>query len=75
MSLHPDHVRRFLHDPTYKAILDKVRLDQLNAFRHSKSDEMDKREEAHAIIRALDKIEQALHTVLADEAIKEKRKK
>ena len=66
-------VERLLNDSTFIAILNKVRSDQITAFTSSTASEVDVRENAHQILRALDKIEAALRSVITDEAIKEKR--
>ena len=68
-------VDRLRADPAFSAILDKIRNDQVAAFAQSARSDVDVRENAHAIIQALDKIEQALQAVITDEAIKLKRKK
>lgn len=66
-------VDRLHADPAFQAIIDKVRSDQIATFVQSSKFDTDTREEAHAIIRALDKIEQALRSIVTAEAIKLKR--
>ena len=68
-------VERILNDSCFRAIMNKVRTDQVNTFINSAPGETEAREEAHTILRALDKIEQAFRSVLTEEAIKEKRNK
>jgi len=68
-------VERILRDSCYRAIMQKVRDDQVSTFIHSAPGETEAREEAHTILRALDKIEQAFKSVVTEEAIKEKRNK
>jgi len=65
---------RVLRDSAYRAIISKVRSDQIAIFTNSKASDTEAREEAHAVIRALDKIEQAFKSVKDDEAVKLKRK-
>jgi len=67
-------VDRVLRDSTFRAILEKVRSDQVAVFMNSAASDTEAREEAHAVIRALSKIEQAFKSVKDDEAIKLKRK-
>ena len=66
-------VDRLLSDPAFTAILDKIRSDQVDIFMQSRRTDAQIREDAHAVIMALDKIEQALKAVVTDEAIKRKR--
>jgi len=66
-------VERILRDSTYRAIMNKVREDQINAFVRSAATETANREEAHSILRALSKIEQAFKSILDDGAVKHKR--
>lgn len=67
-------VDRLLADPAFSAILNKVRSDQIAIFAQSSRRDTEVREDAHSIMVALDKIEQALKSVVTDEAIKLKRK-
>lgn len=75
MKLDAGDVGRLLADTTFKAILDKVRADQVSTFVNSSKADTESREEAHAMLRAVDKIEQALQAVITEEAIKQKRSK
>lgn len=68
-------IDRMRNDSTFTAILDSVRSDQIQIFVQSGASDTEKRENAHSIIRALDKIEQALQSVVTEEAIKTKREK
>lgn len=68
-------VERITSDATFQAIMNKVRSEQIEAFAQSARVDVQIREDAHSIIQALDKIEQALRSVIADEAIKEKRER
>lgn len=67
-------VQRLLADSTFIGIMDKIRQDQIDVFTNSLKDDTEQREEAHSILRALTKIEQALKSVQTEEAIKLKRK-
>lgn len=74
MTLKATDVQRLQRDETFKAIIEKVRSDQVATFVQSNKNDTELREEAHSILRALDKIEQVMKSVLTDEAIKMKRK-
>lgn len=75
MILEASDVRRLMQDSTFRAIIEKVKADQVSAFINSHSDESGVREEAHTILRALEKIEQAMNSVIAEESIQKKREK
>lgn len=75
MRLTTAEVGRLLDDPTFKAIMSKIRQDQVDVFMRSGKQDTELREDAHSILRALDKIEQALKSVQTEEAIKQKREK
>jgi phosphomevalonate kinase len=75
MKLMASDVARIINDETFRAIIDKVRADQVSTFVNSHRVDTEAREEAHSILRALDKIEQALQSVMSEEAIKQKREK
>ena len=62
-------------DSTFCAIIAKVRQDQVNLFSTSAKADIEVREEAHAILRALNKIEQALESVITDEAMRNRKHK
>lgn len=66
--------QRLLHDPDFLTIVNSIRAEQINRFTSSTPKEAEIREEAHQIIKALEKIEAALNACIADEAIKRKRK-
>ena len=66
-------VQRILRDTTFKTIMEKVKADQVATFLTSGPHEVQAREEAHALVRALSKIEAAFKSVVDDEAIKTKR--
>ena len=66
-------VDRLLTDRTFNAIIDKARSNQVAVFMNSSKDDLTARENAKDILIALDKIEQVLRSVEADEAIKLKR--
>lgn len=74
-AISPQDVRRLMQDATFKAILDKVRNDQCTVFLHSNTQDVEMREEAHTIIRATFKIEQALQAILTEEVMQERKQR
>lgn len=75
MRLTATDAARLLRDDAFKAILEEVRSQQVATFVNSVKKDTELREEAHSILRAVDKIEQALQAVITEDAIKQKRKK
>lgn len=67
-------VRSLSNDDTYKEVIKEIRNAQINVFLNSQS-HIEAINDAHDIIRALDKIEDYFNTVLADEAIFDKKEK
>lgn len=65
---------RILGDAAFRAILKKVRDDQISKFVNSHSTQPEMRESAHQVLRAIDEIEMAFKSVKDDEAVKLKRK-
>lgn len=74
MELRAADVQRLLNDDVFQQALSAVRHEQINIFLNSQYDEETLRD-AKFMLEAVKKIEQALQSVLSDEAIKEKRKK
>lgn len=60
-------------DEVFKAFVAEVRDAQIAAFRNSRADQTEVREEAHAILRALDAIEHRLKSAMIDEVIEAKK--
>ena len=65
---------RILGDATFRAILKKVKDDQINTFINSHATQPELREHAHKVLQAINEIEMAFKSVKDDEAIKQKRK-
>ena len=74
MNLVAADVQRLLNDDVFKEVLKRVRQEQIDIFVNSGRWDVEEREDAKHILRAMDKVEQALQAVRSDEAIKEKRK-
>lgn len=74
MNLVAADVQRLLNDDVFKEVIHRVRQEQIDIFVNSGRWDVEEREDAKHILRAMDKVEQALQAVRSDEAIKEKRK-
>jgi hypothetical protein len=74
MNLTAADVQRLLNDDVFKEVIHRVRQEQIDIFVNSARWDVEEREDAKHILRAMDKVEQALQSVRSDEAIKEKRK-
>jgi ketopantoate reductase len=74
MNLTAADVQRLLNDDVFKEVIHRVRREQIDIFVNSGRWDVEEREDAKHILRAMDKVEQALQSVRSDEAIKEKRK-
>jgi hypothetical protein len=67
-------IRTLSNDDTYQEVIKEIRNAQVNVFLNSQS-QLEAINDAHDIIRALDKIEDYFNTVLSDEAIFDKKQK
>ena len=65
-------LRRLQDDPVYKEVIEAVKMLQVSIFMDPAST-TEALDEAHDIIRAVSKIEDYINTVLADEAIFDKK--
>jgi hypothetical protein len=74
-TLKASDAERLQNDIDFRSLVDGIRQEQINIFVQSQKDDVESREEAHSILRALDKIERVLQSVITDEAIKRKREK
>jgi hypothetical protein len=68
-----DQAKNLLADETFLDVFVSMRTNQCNVFLHSKSDEVEKREEAHALLRALNEIENVLQRAITDQDFRDKR--
>ena len=62
-----------LANETFLEVFVSLRTNQCNVFLHSKSDEVEKREEAHALLRALNEFENILKRAITDQDFRDKR--
>lgn len=65
---------RLLADEAFQDAIEEVRQAQMKAFANSGPDDIEVREEAHAILRALSKLILALEAPEKDLLVEEKRK-
>mgnify|MGYP000330189712 CR=1 FL=1 len=65
-------IRNLMRDEAYKDVMQSVKSRQVAVFLDS-SATINQIEEAHSIIKGLDKIEEYMNSVLADEAMYDKK--
>ena len=75
IRIQAEEAKRLKNDTAFKQFMDDVRDDQIRIFTSSEASDVDAREEAHAIIRALNKIEVFLDATIAAEAILDRKRK
>ena len=69
IRINADEAKRLKNDTAFEQFTQDVRDMQINIFTNSAAHEIEKREEAHAILRALDQIEMQLNSAIAAERI------
>ena len=69
IRINADEAKRLKNDTAFAQFTQDVRDLQINVFTNSAAHEIEKREEAHAILRALDQIEMQLNSAIAAERI------
>jgi hypothetical protein len=67
-------IRTLSNDDTYQEVIKEIRNAQVSVFLNGQS-QLEAINDAHDIIRALDKIEDYFNTVFADEAIFDKKER
>lgn len=70
-----EQAKNLLSNETFLDVFVSLRTNQCNVFLHSKADEIEKREEAHALLRALNEIENILQRSITDQDFRDKRSK
>ena len=68
-----DQAKNLLADETFLEVFVSMRTNQCNVFLYSKADEVEKREEAHAMLRALNEFENVLKRAITNQDMKDKR--
>ena len=69
-----DEARRLRHDTAFSNFLQEVRDDQVRVFMTSGASDVEAREEAHGIVRALEQIEMKLDAASTAEAFLDRKK-
>jgi len=67
IRLQADDARRLKNDTAFQQFVQDVRDVQISIFTNSTAQEVEQREEAHAIMRALNQIEMQLDAAIAAE--------
>ena len=75
IRIEADEAKRLKKDTAFLRFMDDVRDDQMRVFANSEASDVDVREEAHAIIRALNKIEMFLDAAIAAEAMLDRKQR
>jgi len=70
-----DEARRLKSDSAFSAFMQEVREDQIKVFANSMADEAAVREEAHAIMRALNQIEMKLDACITAETFLDRKQR
>ena len=69
-----DEAKRLKNDTAFTQFIQEVRESQMMVFANSAAQDVEKREEAHAIIRALNLIEVNLDAAIAAETLLDRKK-
>ena len=70
-----DEAKRLKNDTAFKQFMQSVRDDQIRLFADSSASDVDVREDAHAILRAVNQIEIILDAALAAEVILDRKQR
>ena len=70
-----DEAKRLKNDTAFKKFMQSVRDDQMRLFADSSASDVDVREDAHAILRAVNQIEIILDAALAAEVILDRKQR
>jgi len=74
IRIQAEEAKRLKSDTAFKQFVQSVREDQMRIFANSAAQEIEQREEAHAILRALNLIEVNLDAALAAETLLDRKK-
>lgn len=69
-----DEARRLRNDTAFSTFVQEVRDDQVRVFMTSGASDVEAREEAHGIVRALEQIEMKLDAAMTAEAFLDRKK-
>ena len=70
-----DEAKRLKNDTAFRQFMQSVRDDQMRLFADSSASDVDVREDAHAILRAVNQIEIILDAALAAEVILDRKQR
>ena len=73
-EIRAEDAKRLRSDDTFKLLLQEVRENQKEVFATTAADEIERREEAHAILRAINEMITHLDAVITAETLLEMRK-
>ena len=74
IRIQAEEAKRLKNDTAFKQFVQDVREDQMRIFANSAAQEIERREEAHAILRALNLIEVNLDAAIAAETLLDRKK-
>ena len=74
VRIQADDAKRLKNDTAFQQFIQDVRDVQLSIFANSTAKEIEQREEAHAIMRALNQIEMQLDAAIAAERMLDRQK-
>jgi len=74
IRIQADEAKRLKNDTAFQQFIQDVRVVQLSIFANSTAQEVEQREEAHAIMRALNQIEMQLDAAIAAERMLDRSK-
>ena len=75
IRIEADEARRLKNDTAFKQFMQSVRENQMQVFASSEAADVAAREEAHAMIRALNQIEVTLDAALAAETLLDRKQR
>ena len=74
VRIQAEEAKRLKNDTAFKQFVQDVREDQMRIFANSAAQDVERREEAHAILRALNLIEVNLDAAIAAETLLDRKK-
>jgi len=75
LRIQAEEAKRLKSDTAFQQFVQDVRETQMSIFAGSEASELDVREEAHAILRALNQIEMQLEAAIAAERILDRKQR
>jgi len=75
IRIQADDAKRLKNDTAFQTFVDDVRGEQMRIFANSAASDIEMREEAHAILRALNKIGDTLDAAIAAEVILDRKQR